>query len=74
VINLIIQLLISLPDLLKLLDKIDKSMKVREVDGKIKDDIKKINEAFANQDAAALNAIFNPVVPVKATDDTKPGV
>ena len=71
--KLLIQLLISLPDVLRLLEQIDKSIKAREVDGKIKDDIKKINQAFANQDATALNAIFNPQLPVKA-DDTKPGV
>lgn len=72
-VKLFIQLLISLPDILRLLELIDKNIKSSQVEGKIKDDIKKINEAFKNQDADALNAIFRGV-PVDATETTKPGV
>ena len=70
--NILVQILILLPDLIKLLTAIDKNIKDQESDRKIKDDIKQIREAFSSQDANKLNAIFNPnFVPDNAADTTK---
>ena len=55
----------SLPDIIKLLGVLDKAAKEAETDRKVKDDVKKIHEAFSAKDPAMLNHIFNPgVLPV----------
>lgn len=47
-----------LPQLLKLLETIERRNKERAVDRKVKDDIEAINKAFEENDAEALNNIF----------------
>jgi len=52
-------LLVSLPEILKLIENIQKANKERKIQKKVNDDIKKINEAFEQKDADKLNEIFN---------------
>ncbi len=58
-IKAIIDLLNALPEIIKLLKILDEKNKQRQIDAKIKDDIKAINKAFKEKDAEALNRIFN---------------
>lgn len=58
-IKAIIDLLNALPEIIKLLKLLDEKNKQRQVDAKVKDDIKAINKAFKEKDAEALNRIFN---------------
>lgn len=51
-------LLVALPDIIKLLQEIDKAIKDAATDRKVKDDVKTIHEAFAAKDPTKLNALF----------------
>lgn len=54
----IISLIVALPEILRLIDSISKRIEQDEADRKLKDDLKKIDEAFRNGDAQALNDLF----------------
>ena len=58
-IKAIMTLILSLPEILKLLKNLDKKIQEKKTDEKVKDDLKKINEAFETKDAKALNDLFN---------------
>lgn len=58
-IKAIIAFLGALPDLIKLVESLEKKNRQAANQKKVKDDIRKINEAFDNQDAEALRRIFN---------------
>jgi len=58
-IKAIMTLILSLPEILKLLKNLDKKIQEKKTDEKVKDDLKKINEAFEAKDAKALNDLFN---------------
>lgn len=58
-INAIWQLVLALPQILKLIDEIDKRNKELEIQRKVKDDVKVIHEAFVAKDAKKLNDLFN---------------
>jgi hypothetical protein len=47
-----------LPDLLKLIRILKSRLDEAETDRKVKDDIKKIHDAFASGDASKLNELF----------------
>lgn len=55
----IISLIVALPEILRLIDSISKRIEQDEADRKLKDDLKKIDEAFRNGDAQALNDLFS---------------
>lgn len=57
--KLIVVLLQNLPAILKLLENLDKRMKAAEMNKKISDDIKTINNAFEANNAEELNKLFN---------------
>lgn len=57
--NLIIALLTALPEIIKLLRNLEEKQKKDAEARSIKEDIQKINKAFEENDAKALNAIFN---------------
>ena len=59
--NIILQFLTALPELIKLVRDIQAAIKKEESDRKVKHDVKAIREAYKNQDAKALNRVFNPV-------------
>ena len=52
-------LIVSLPEILRLIKQIEKIIKEHKTEKKVKDDLKKINEAFEKKDAKLLNDIFN---------------
>ena len=52
-------MLLSLPDIYKLIKTLEALAKEAETERKVKDDIKSIHEAFAAKDAQKLNDIFN---------------
>lgn len=56
--------LTSLPDLIKILQAIEKGIKETQVDRKVKDDLKTIQTAFAEKDGAKLTALFSGAAPV----------
>lgn len=49
----------SLPDFIALLKMMADAIERAEVDQKVKDDAKKIHEAFSEKDPAKLRALFN---------------
>lgn len=49
----------ALPEILKLLQAMQKHIDEAEGDRKVKEDLKKIREAFSEKDPAKLNALFN---------------
>lgn len=51
-------LIVSLPDLLKLLKTIDDAIKENQTKGKVKDAVKEIHSALASGDAEKLNSVF----------------
>lgn len=59
--NIILQFFTALPELIKLVRDIQAAIKKEESDRKVKNDVKAIREAYKNQDAEALNRVFNPV-------------
>lgn len=54
----IYSLIVSLPDILKLLKMLDDAMKENEIKGKVKNAVKEINEALASGDTEKLNNVF----------------
>ncbi|MBA3756306.1 MAG: hypothetical protein H0X02_08815 [Nitrosomonas sp.] len=52
-------LMLSMPEILKLIKTLQENQKKYEHDRKVKQDIETINKAFKEQDAKALNSIFN---------------
>lgn len=52
-------LLVALPDILKLIENLQKEAEKVETDRKVKQDIQIINQAFEKQDAEALRILFN---------------
>ena len=58
-INSIFAFLASVPELIKLFKRIEAQIKKREREAQAKDDVKKIREAFENEDAEALKDIFS---------------
>jgi hypothetical protein len=48
----------AIPDLIKLLNEIEKVRITAETQRKTTDDVKTIHQAFANKDAAAIAALF----------------
>lgn len=61
--KLIYLFLTSLPDLIKLLQAVEKGIKQGEVDRKVKDDLKVLHQAFAEKDGAKLTALFSGADP-----------
>ena len=55
----ILGLLSALPQILKLIENIQKMNLEADIQRKVKDDVEKINNVFESKDADALNAIFN---------------
>jgi len=54
----ILALLTALPEILRLINKLEEQHKKDGVNKRVKDDIKKINDAFASGDSSALDRIF----------------
>lgn len=52
-------LLLALPELIKLIENLQREASKIETDRKVKDDLKIINHAFENNDAEALRILFN---------------
>ncbi len=48
----------AIPDLVRLIKAIQKFNEEQENKTKVRDDIKKIDEAFRNNDASKLNSVF----------------
>jgi len=57
--RLVVLLLQNLPSLLRIIEAADLARKESEVQGRIKDDLKAIEDAFKAGDAHALNRIFS---------------
>lgn len=57
--KLIIALLTALPEIIRLIKTLQENQRENQKAQAIKEDIKKINKAFEDQDAEALRAIFN---------------
>ena len=55
----ILGLLSALPQILNLIENIQKMNLEADIQRKVKDDVEKINNVFESKDADALNAIFN---------------
>lgn len=58
-VRLIYILIVSLPDIIRLIDEIKKRHDEEATKDKIKEDINAIKEAFKNRDADALRKLFN---------------
>lgn len=54
------QLLLALPELIRLIGELERNIKKQESDRKIKNDIKTIHDAFKEQDPEKLNNLLNP--------------
>lgn len=52
-------LITALPDLIKLLQALQKTIEEANTDRKVTDDLKSLHEAFSEKDASKLNHIFN---------------
>lgn len=57
--NIIVTFIAALPDIIKLLQALQKQADEAETDRKVRDDLKTIHEAFNAKDPAKLNALFN---------------
>lgn len=55
----ILSLLRALPEILKLIEVIDKRIKEQKLNKQVHEDIVKIQKAFEDKDEAALKALFN---------------
>lgn len=63
----------AIPDLIKLLQEIDKARIAAETDRKVTDDLKTLHQAFANKDAQAVTKLFNGgVAPAPGSDGVRP--
>lgn len=58
-IKLLYTLVLALPEIFKLIKEIEKRQKEKATARKVKEDISKIKQAFKDDDAEALNNIFN---------------
>jgi len=58
-VKLVLAFLSALPEIIKLVNTVQRMNKEADTKRKLKDDIKKINEAFEAQDDEALRRIFN---------------
>lgn len=58
-IKALVSFLLAIPELIKLIESMQKMASQHNKKIKIKDDIKKINKAFEDGDAKALNDLFN---------------
>lgn len=68
-IKIIYAFITSLPEIMKLIKHLQEEYKKEQVERKIKDDFKLINQAFKTKDVELLNAVFNGVPdPNKTTD------
>jgi hypothetical protein len=52
-------LIANMPEILKMLQHLEQLKENADTDRKIKEDLKKINEAFKNKDAELLRKIFD---------------
>lgn len=59
VLTVILNFMQALPDLIKLIQVLQKHIDEADVDRKVQDDVKSIHEAFDAKDPAKLNALFN---------------
>lgn len=55
----LVALIAALPEILRLVRNLQARIDEAEAERKLKDDIKKINDAFQDNDAEALNEVFN---------------
>lgn len=53
------ELFAALPEIVKLIQQIQKQIAADGVERKVKDDLRAINKAFEEKDARALSDIFN---------------
>lgn len=54
----LVALIVALPEIIRLVERIQKEIERQQVDRKVADDIKAINDAFEAKDAQKLNEIF----------------
>ena len=64
-IKLLSALILSLPELLRLVDKILKKIELENQNKRVKDELQKINEAFEKRNSKMLNDAFNGVSDVE---------
>lgn len=57
--NFIMILIANLPEILKLLENLDKRNKDMNLDKKVASDLKELNKAFEDKDEKKINEIFN---------------
>jgi hypothetical protein len=57
--GLLITILKHLPELLRIIELIEKRTNEIKAERKVKDDLEAIEQAFKNNDAEALNRLFN---------------
>ncbi len=53
----------AIPDLIKLLEALEKIRIEHETEGKVTDDLKTLHQAFAAKDAAKVTALFSGAPP-----------
>lgn len=53
------QIIRALPELIKLVDALQKNQQENQIQRKVADDVKTIHEAFTTKDFAKLNTLFN---------------
>ena len=58
-IKIISSLIVALPEIIKLIKNIQKEIDAQKTNKKVKDDIRKINQAFEIGNAQLLNDVFN---------------
>lgn len=59
VLSLAVLLLKHLPQILRLIELLEKAEREAKTERKVKDDLEKINKAFEENDASKLKDIFN---------------
>lgn len=55
----LIAFIAALPEIIRLVNKVQKEIERQQTNRKVADDIKAINDAFEARDAEKLNEIFN---------------
>ena len=55
----LVALIVALPEIVRLVENIQKRLDEKATKEKIKEDFEKINEAFEKQDPEILNRLFN---------------
>lgn len=58
-IKVISSLIVALPEIIKLIKNIQKQIEQQKTEKKVKDDLKRINQAFEVGNAQLLNDVFN---------------